>query len=296
MKNGKKNFSRIEFLVNKSHLCCNRTDNKEMKTSPVCRQVKLYSFTLIELLVVIAIIAILAAILLPTLQKARARGKVSSCQGQLKQLGTVMLQYADDNNAWGATGVDWGAHYKWGRAYLRYLPGTKNTRKNGGDTFHKVVICPGWNASDKPPADKNTRYPGETNGSYIFTTYNIFFGMANRNPTYSGCWYGWYTTTNDSYKHLLYNRPLPRLTMCNTKQKGRAGEKLAATAYTLHSPSKQMIITDRNQTDKILETNKPPAHSPGVNLCFADGHVEYGSGLFKSATYVAHAYSDTIFW
>ncbi|MBQ9803845.1 MAG: prepilin-type N-terminal cleavage/methylation domain-containing protein [Lentisphaeria bacterium] len=59
-----------------------------------------HGFTLIELLVVIAIIAILAAILLPTLQQARERGKSGACISNLQQIGSALMGYASAYDGW----------------------------------------------------------------------------------------------------------------------------------------------------------------------------------------------------
>ena len=101
------------------------------------------AFTLIELLVVIAIIALLMAILMPTLARVRKQAKAVVCQSNLHQWGHSILMYTSDNNYYFMKGWMWQVSDFWIDALrpyyanepkLRCCPTAKKTWTEGGSS------------------------------------------------------------------------------------------------------------------------------------------------------------------
>ena len=246
-------------------------------------------FTLIELLVVIAIIAILAALLLPALSKAKQRGQSISCLARLKQLQLAWIMYCDDNNArmpqnisvssgkLGSGSPTLGADYLPGGMYAVWALGT-----SGGppDWTNDLNITQGtlWPYVNAKEAYK---CPGDP--------------IPERNRTYSiNCWMNGIQSFNGTIP-----MPWPGLDVWFQKTTDLT-MKMEPTATFVFIDESQFTINEAFFLIDLAKTGTwidAPAtyHLRGGNLSYVDGHAE-NKRWSDSSLFVEHKGSGAAGW
>ena len=241
-------------------------------------------FTLIELLVVIAIIAILAAMLLPALAKAKARSQQAVCLGNMKQWGLADTMYVDDNN-----------HTFPFPRYQNYAPSVDQDNpawlsipvyhnQNEGDDVWFNALPP--LVANKPMYTWAYSPANFYGSSSIFTCPSAYSQGIDAVDK---------TAASDKYDMIPGVRPLFNYAM---NSKSLANENISAVVTTLRTamvvhPSAFVLYSDvRNRSaetpyygtadNQILlatphgyTTRFSSRHNKGGNITFSDGHAAF---------------------
>ena len=227
-------------------------------------------FTLIELLVVIAIIAILAAMLLPALSKAKAQAKGVLCTSNMKQWGLATIMYLHDFEDRLPLFGDLSSDYTQAFWHAKLAPYVAKQTEEGRLFSQREVFnselrrCPGGSYGTPPISQE----------SIAKTTWNCWIGAnfgAYGDPLSAPFYYG--------------DRTAP----LNVSRIGKPADAMLfmdAVTHYVYSPvdASYRFSLDLDQ-DGVVDTmpqypktpynyGRPRVHNNGANLTLLDGHVE----------------------
>jgi prepilin-type N-terminal cleavage/methylation domain-containing protein/prepilin-type processing-associated H-X9-DG protein len=217
-------------------------------------------FTLIELLVVIAIIALLMAILMPSLSKAKKQAQGTTCLSGLKQIGVAVVLYAQDHDYFIPRGST-GSSSIWFMQYLPYLGHGRSQRDYRSVKVYRCQSFPraGNGLNNIPNSRQTVCY---VINDWTFAGRNDATGASVGRPT----------------KLSVFKRPAQTIYLADNEagswrpiiESADSAEIIRCDIFMrTHLPLSD--DHDLNNGQRIARAR----HRQGCNVLFVDGHSEY---------------------